>query len=115
VEPPLVPVNAVAGGKLAGASRADLGIRRLGGTRVRQDAVEKCVGRRDEPRHGYEWFRSQTIRRPARVRNSSTFEIVRECGAMSPARPRVATPGASSAESSSRMRSTIESTWPAKP
>jgi len=41
--------------------------------------------------------------------------IVLECGTISSARPPVAITGASGASSSLRMRSTIASTWPAKP
>ena len=57
---------------------------------------------------------SQTSRRPSSVRNPSTSSIVCECGATRSARPPVATTRAS-APSSSRMRPTIPSTWPAKP
>src|SRR5207253_6190718 len=41
------------------------------------------------------WFRSQTIRRPSSVSSGSSFPIVFECGAISSARPPVATTGAS--------------------
>ena len=59
-------------------------------------------------------FSSHTMRSPSSVRNGSTFSIVRECGATRSARPPVATAGAS-APSSSRMRPTMPSTWPANP
>ena len=49
------------------------------------------------------------------VSQGSIVVIVRECGAISSARPPVATTGAASASSSERIRSTIASTWPAKP
>ena len=59
-------------------------------------------------------LRSQIRRRPSRVRNGSTCEIVRECGAIRSASPPVATTRAST-PSSRRIASTIPSTWPAKP
>ena len=52
---------------------------------------------------------------PLSVSSGSTVVIVRECGAISSARPPVATTGAPGAASSSWMRSTIASTCPAKP
>ena len=45
-------------------------------------------------RLGRQRFRSQTIRRPCNVSSGSTVVIVRECGAISSARPPVATTGA---------------------
>ncbi len=60
-------------------------------------------------------FRSQTRRRPSSVSHGSTRPTVRVCGAISSASPPVATTGASGAPSSARIRSTIASTWPAKP
>ncbi len=59
-------------------------------------------------------FSSQTRRSPSSVKNGSTHSIVRECGATRSASPPVATARAS-APSSSRIRPTMPSTWPANP
>ena len=59
-------------------------------------------------------FSCQTIRSPSSVRCGSTRSSVRACGAIRSASPPVATVCAST-PSSSRIRSTIPSTWPAKP
>ena len=59
-------------------------------------------------------FSSQTSRRPSSVSHGIDALIVRECGAISSARPPVAIARAST-PSSPRMRVTISSTWPVKP
>jgi hypothetical protein len=69
---------------------------------------------RADPGGPHSWFRCQTSRMPSRVRNGSIVSSVFACGTIRSARPPVATVCAS-LPSSSRMRSTIPSTWPAKP
>ena len=59
-------------------------------------------------------FSSQTIRSPSSVRCGSIRSSVCACGAIRSASPPVATVCAST-PSSSRMRPTMPSTWPAKP
>ena len=79
------------------------------GLRQRFAAIEGASGRF---RRYFGWLRDQTSRSPCRVSSGSTTPIVRVCGAIRSARPPVATTTASGAPSSSRIRSTIASTWP---
>ena len=81
-------------------------------TRFRSRSTAAAERRGHAP---FQWFRSHTSRSPCSVSSGSIAVIVREWGAISSASPPVATTGAPGASSSSRMRSTIASTCPAKP
>ena len=120
------------GGRLAGAVRAEQAEHAARPRRRRRRRTtpppSRIASEAPRPRSPAHWplspvsrrgqglrFRSQTMRSPCSVSSGSTAVIVRECGAIRPASPPVATTGASGASSSARTWSTIPSTWPAKP
>ena len=94
--------------------RSKLGRQRPERARPSIDTVRRVSSTPRACADSQSWLRSQTMRRPSSVSSGSSLPIVFECGAISSARPPVATTCAST-PSSPRIAATMPSTWPAKP